>query len=105
MDRNFQHRVWERSHTTEERRESILSTVYPRHKIVGVDALYVQKPDGTCLWYDTWYDTLIDNEEDALALARRGKDAFGRRILMMALILEAPDGTRRVADFRPSEIV
>jgi len=78
-----------------------MERIYPGAKIVGLDQLYVELEDGRHLWYDT----LVSTVDDTLAIARNGHDAYGRRILMMGIILIDGNGFRRVADFRPHEIL
>ena len=73
-----------------------LEKIYPNHKIVG---LYQIKVNGC-----KWYDTLITEEKDIIEIAKRGHDAYGRNISMMALKLQDPSGFYRIADFRPNEI-
>jgi hypothetical protein len=80
-----------------ENRQSLINRLYPDHKIMGLPQMIVEGSG--------WYDTLITEPDDIMALARAGVDAAGRQIRMMALELESPDGIRRVADFRPEEIL
>jgi len=77
-----------------------IERIYPGAKIVGLDQLYVRREDGTHLWYHT----LISDWDDIKAMARNGHDAQGRPILMMAIRLD-DNGVKRVADFRPCEIL
>ena len=74
-----------------------LQRIYSDHKIIGIEQMLV---DGV-----GWYDTLIDQESDVMAVAMAGKDSEGRKIRMMAVRIEGPDGFQRVADFRPEELV
>ncbi|RLF30311.1 MAG: hypothetical protein DRN14_00210 [Thermoplasmata archaeon] len=78
--------------------DEIVRRTYPGAYIVGIAAMYIDLGDRRL-----WYDTLISTREDALAIIRRGVDAYGRTILALNLVLDI-DGRRVYPDYRVDEL-
>ena len=74
-----------------------LERIYPGYKIIGLEELLVEG-------LVSWYKTLITDPEDVLEIAKNGHDSCDRKIRLMNIIIQGPDGDRRNADFRPEEL-
>ena len=70
--------------------------IYPGAKIEGANQVLV---DG-----EGWIDYDVRDGAAVLELCRRGTDAWGRTVRMLALTLD-DGGVQRIADFRPEEVL
>ncbi|MCK4828806.1 hypothetical protein KA005_74465 [bacterium] len=80
----------------------IVKRIYPDHKIVGINEIFAPGIG--------WYNTLVGCgladalKNDIIPIIKKGKDAQGRIIEKIALVLEDAEGFQKIADFSIKEL-